>query len=67
MATDMQDLVKFLAQSLVDNPDEVKVSEEERADETVIKLSVAPGDMARSLAGRAGSRKRSGRLLRPLL
>ena len=43
----MLELVKYLAQNLVNHPDEVKVSEEEGHDEIVIKLSVAPDDMGK--------------------
>ena len=43
----MLELVKYLAQNLVNHPEEVKVSEEEGRDEIVIKLSVAPDDMGK--------------------
>ena len=48
------DLVEFVARSLVDAPDEVKV--EARRDErgTVIELHVAPDDMGKVI-GRNGS------------
>jgi len=43
----MEELVKYIAKSLVDNPDEVKtkVTESDRA--IVIELSVAPDDMGK--------------------
>ena len=41
----MSELVKFIAMSLVDKPDEVKVEEKEGDKATVIELSVAAEDM----------------------
>jgi len=43
----MQDLVKFIAMSLVDKPDEVKVTEKEGDKAMIIELSVAPEDMGK--------------------
>lgn len=43
----MEELVRFIAANLVDNPDAVKTSVEEREDEVVIVLSVAPEDMGK--------------------
>ncbi len=43
----MDNLVKFIAQSLVDNPEEVKISVKEEDDAVVIELTVAPEDMGK--------------------
>ncbi len=41
----MDELVRFIAQNLVDKPDEVKVVVKEGEEATIIELSVAPDDM----------------------
>ncbi len=43
----MLELVEYLAKSLVDNPDEVKVSMTEDGKTCVINLTVAPDDMGK--------------------
>ena len=43
----MKELVEVIAKALVENPDEVVVTESVKDDETVIKLSVAPADMGK--------------------
>jgi len=43
----MVELVKFLAQSLVDHPDKVSVNEVEKPESTVFELRVAPEDMGK--------------------
>ncbi len=43
----MEELVKFIAQKLVDNPNAVTTTVSETDDETVITLSVAPEDMGK--------------------
>lgn len=43
----MLELVKYLAQSLVDKPESVQVIEVEEANAIVLKLSVAPEDMGK--------------------
>ena len=40
----MKELVEVIAKALVDNPDEVVVTESENDDELVIELKVAPSD-----------------------
>jgi predicted RNA-binding protein YlqC (UPF0109 family) len=40
-------LVEVIAKALVENPDEVVVTESVKDDETVIELSVAPADMGK--------------------
>ena len=43
----MLELVKYIAQELVDNPDEVKVKEVEGEKSIVLELSVAQEDMGK--------------------
>ena len=43
----MGELVKFIAQSLVDNPDAVEVREIEGEQSIIIELRVAPEDMGK--------------------
>lgn len=43
----MQELVKFLAQSLVENPDQVKVTETDGPEAVILELNVAPEDMGK--------------------
>ena len=43
----MEELIKAIALSLVDNPDEVSVSSFEREGETTVELKVAPADMGK--------------------
>ena len=43
----MKELVGVIAKALVDNPDEVVVTESENDDELVIELKVAPSDMGK--------------------
>ena len=49
----MKDLLLYIAQNLVSQPDEVNVTELERDGETVFELRVAPGDMGKVI-GRQG-------------
>ena len=49
----MKELVEVIAKGLVSKPDEVVVTEIEKADETVIKLHVAEEDMGKVI-GHAG-------------
>ena len=51
----MKELVEVIAKALVDNPDEVAVTESVKDDEIVLELTVAPSDMGKSSASRAGS------------
>ena len=50
---DMEELVRFIAKSLVDDPDSVEVSTKEEDGEMVIVLSVAQSDMGKVI-GRQG-------------
>lgn len=43
----MKELVEVIAKALVDNPDEVVVTESEKDDEIVIELKVASSDMGK--------------------
>lgn len=47
MVNTMEELVKFIAKSLVDDPEKVKVEVKEEAQATIIELSVAPDDMGK--------------------
>ncbi|HHT08058.1 MAG TPA: KH domain-containing protein [Clostridiales bacterium] len=49
----MRELVLFLAQSLVDQPDEVKVTETNGPEAIILELNVAPDDMGKVI-GRQG-------------
>jgi len=49
----MKELLIYIAQNLVDNPDEVTVTEREADSETVFELRVAPSDMGKVI-GRQG-------------
>lgn len=49
----MKELVEVIAKALVDCPEAVRVSEEEREDAIVLKLSVAETDMGRVI-GKGG-------------
>ena len=43
----MKDLVEVIAKALVDNPDEVSVTEKKEGRTTVLELHVADGDMGK--------------------
>ena len=49
----MKDLVAFIATSLVDDPTQVRVAQEQRGGKVYIKLKVAKEDMGRVI-GRQG-------------
>ena len=49
----MKELLIYIAQNLVDNPDEVNVTERETDTETVFELRVNPSDMGKVI-GRQG-------------
>ena len=49
----MAELIEFLARSLVDEPDAVRVEREERDDALVLHLHVAEGDVGKVI-GRQG-------------
>lgn len=58
----MQELVEYIAKSLVDRPEEVRVSLEEKEDVTVLHLSVAKEDLGK-IIGRQGRTARAMRTL----
>lgn len=49
----MEELVRFIAKSLVDHPEDVEVTTKEDGADTVIELSVAASDMGKVI-GRQG-------------
>ena len=49
----MKELLTYIVQNLVDNPDEVSVTEREAGGETVFEVRVADGDMGKVI-GRQG-------------
>lgn len=59
----MKELVEFLAKSLVDDPDAVRIHAYDRGDQTVIELEVAQPDLGKVI-GRQG---RTARAMRTLL
>lgn len=59
----MTELVEFLAKSLVDHPDEVRIRTRERDQQTVIELEVDPSDLGKVI-GRQG---RTARAIRTVL
>ena len=59
----MKELVEFVAKSLVDDADAVKIRTHERDQATIIELEVAPADLGKVI-GRQG---RTARAIRTLL
>ena len=49
----MLELIKYIVQSLVENPDQVEVIEKEGADSIIYELHVSPDDMGKVI-GRQG-------------
>lgn len=49
----MKDLLLYIARNLVENPDAVSVTEEQKEDELTLELHVAPEDMGKVI-GRQG-------------
>jgi hypothetical protein len=58
----MTELVEFLAKSLVDHPDDVRIRTRERDQQTVIELEVAPDDLGKVI-GRQGRTARAIRVV----
>ena len=58
----MKELVEVIAKALVDNPDEVVVTESAKNDEIIVELTVAPSDMGKVI-GRQGRVIKSIRVL----
>lgn len=59
----MKDLIVFIAKSLVDNPDEVTVSEIQGESTSVLELKVAKEDLGKVI----GKNGRTARALRTIL
>ena len=59
----MKDLIKYIAQALVDNPDEVRVSEVEGNQTSVLELKVAKEDLGKVI----GKQGRTARAMRTIL
>lgn len=59
----MKELLEFLARSLVDHPEQVKVDEIESGDEVVLRLSVAKDDVGKVI----GKQGRVARALRTVV
>ena len=57
----MKELVEVLARALVDNPDEVVVTERTEGRNTVIELHVAASDMGKVIGKQGMWTKRNGR------
>lgn len=49
----MKELLEIIARSLVDNPDEVIVKQEQSGDTVILRLSVAQSDMGKVI-GKSG-------------
>ena len=58
----MKDLIKYIAQALVDDPDQVEVSEVEGRQILVIELKVAKNDMGK-IIGKQGRTAQAIRLI----
>jgi predicted RNA-binding protein YlqC (UPF0109 family) len=59
----MEELIAFIARSLVDQPDEVKVSVNEEEDTFTVELAVAPDDLGKVI----GKQGRTARAMRSIL
>ena len=49
----MKDLLLYIVRNLVDHPDAISITEEQREDEVMMELRVAPDDMGKVI-GRQG-------------
>lgn len=59
----MKDLIKYIAQALVDNPDQVSVAEVEGNQTSVLELKVAKEDLGKVI----GKQGRTARAMRTIL
>lgn len=59
----MKELIKYIAQALVDNPDQVKVEEVEGRQTSVLELQVAKEDMGKVI----GKKGRTAQAMRDIL
>ncbi|MBI5949220.1 MAG: KH domain-containing protein [Chloroflexi bacterium] len=57
----MGTVVEYIAKALVDNPDEVKITESDNGDRVVVRLDVAEGDWGKVIGkgGRIATAMRS--------
>ncbi len=53
MPTPLRDVVEVIARALVEHPESVRVTEQERRGMTILELNTAPGDMGK-IIGRQG-------------
>jgi len=61
--SEMKDLIEYMARSLVDNPEEVQVTEEREGERLVLRLQVAEPDMGKVI----GKQGRIAQAMRTLL
>jgi predicted RNA-binding protein YlqC (UPF0109 family) len=54
----VKEVLEYIARNLVDDPDAVRVTEEETGDTVVLRLTVAPEDMGKVI-GRGGRTARA--------
>jgi predicted RNA-binding protein YlqC (UPF0109 family) len=54
----VKEVLEYIARNLVDDPDAVRVTEEETGDTLVLRLTVAPDDMGKVI-GRGGRTARA--------
>ena len=59
----MEELVRYIASTLVDHPEQVQVKTVDNPESTIIELSVGPDDMGKVI----GKQGRTARALRTLL
>ena len=59
----MKDLIKYIAQSIVDNPEQVKVEEVEGSHTSVLELKVAKEDIGKII----GKQGRTAQAMRTIL
>ena len=59
----MRELVEYLAKSLVDQPDQVVVTETEGPEALIVELNVAPEDMGKVI----GKQGRIAKAIRPVV
>lgn len=59
----MEELIAVIARSLVDNPDDVKVTRSDEESNVTIELAVAPDDLGKVI----GKQGRTARALRSIL
>jgi predicted RNA-binding protein YlqC (UPF0109 family) len=62
-ASEMKELIAYIAKALVDNPDEVEVTEIEGEHSSVIELKVAKGDLGKVI----GKQGRTAQAMRTIL